>query len=135
MRQAIGLTLHYPQRAADATIPAGIENVPLAGTGLLLRLLETTRSQPQINTAGLLERFRDDPEGRHLGKLLARPPQDEEAVATAVLNDCLGRILDLHQRQRRATLTARAGQLNEEEKAEYHRLMTEMGNSEGTDPD
>ncbi len=135
VRQAIGLVLHYPQRAADAAIPAGLENVPLAGTGLLLRLLETTRSHPQINSAGLLERFRDDPDGRHLGKLLAHPPQDEEDVATAVLNDCLARILDLHRRRRRAELTARSGQLTEEEKAEYHRLISDPGNSAGPDPD
>lgn len=135
VRQAIGLVLHYPHRAAEVAVPPGLEGVPLAGTALLLKLLETSRSHPQITSAGLLERFRDDPEGRHLGKLLARPTQDEESVATAVLNDCLNRILDLHQRQRRAELTARAGQLNAEEKEEYQRLMTGSGNSAGTETD
>jgi DNA primase len=129
VRQAISLALHYPDRAAEVTIPDGLSDVPLAGTTLLLRLLETTRNHPQITAAGLLERFRDDPEGRHLGKLLSQHSQDEETVATAILNDCLGRILHQHQHQRLKDLTNRAGHHTPEEKEEYQRLMANLGNS------
>lgn len=129
VRQAIGLALHYPERAAEVTVPTGLENIPLAGTTLLLRLLETTRNHPQITSAGLLERFRDDPEGRHLGKLLSRPTQDEEAVATTILNDCLGKILHEHQQRRLSELIGRAEHHNAEEKEEYQNLMAKLGNS------
>ena len=133
VRQAIGLVLHYPQRAAAVTPPEELAQVPLAGIPLLLRLLETTAAQPHITVAGLLERFRDDADGRHLGKLLSRPPQDEEAAATAVLNDCLQRIVESYKRQRLQELTARALSLTDKEKLEYQQLMSGSGRSETAD--
>jgi len=56
----------------------------------LVSLIETVQSEPTITTAGLLERWRHDEQGRHLGKLAAADlPLDDEFDPAAELAECL----------------------------------------------
>ncbi|MBT5861549.1 MAG: DNA primase [Gammaproteobacteria bacterium] len=89
VRRAITLILNHPEAGAKLDIEklAGIQR---AGVDLLSALIETAQSEPTITTAGLLERWRHDEKGGHLGKLAAVDvPVDEEFDAAAELDECL----------------------------------------------
>ena len=123
VRQAIALALHYPEIAAQTAPAPGLADVGQPGIDLLVALLETARERPHISTAGLLERFRDDPNGQHLGKLAAQPPLDDEEAAPQVLVDSLTRIISEHKKNRLAELLARRRSLNPAEQQELDRLL------------
>ena len=107
VRRAIGLLLNYPAAGAGFTAVDGLAEVGQPGARLLRRLLDTVAEYPDITTAGLLERFRDDPEGRHLGRLLETVPLDGEAAASRVLGENLDRLVAHDRRARFALLLAR----------------------------
>jgi DNA primase len=89
VRRALTLLLHYPEVAKNLNVEdlAGIER---PGIDLLRDLIETIQAEPTMTTAGLLERFRNHDEGRHLGKLAAvEIPDDEEFDPVAELADCV----------------------------------------------
>ena len=123
VRQAIGLILHFPGAASQVEPVEGLEKVNQPGIGLLMRILEITRDNPQINTGGLLERFREDPNGRHLGELAKEPALDDAEAAPRVLVDSLGRIVANHRKERLSLLLGRRSELNEDEEAELKTLL------------
>ncbi len=102
IRKAITLLLHYPAAAREIGPVEGLARVDQPGAALLRRLLETVRAEPQITTAGLIERYRDDPEGRHLDRLAAVELLDDEAAAAAVLRDSIQHIVAAEERRRAA---------------------------------
>ena len=123
VRQAIGLILHFPGAASQVEPVEGLEKVNQSGIELLMRILEITRDNPQINTGGLLERFREDPNGRHLGELAKEPALDDAEAAPRVLLDSLGRIVANHRKERLSLLLGRRSELNEDEEAELKTLL------------
>ncbi len=100
VRKAITLLLHYPAAGANLPPVAGLEELHQPGADLLRRLLDMIRDNPRIRSATLLERFRDDPEGRHLGRLAAIAPLDDEDAAPAVLADSLDRLIREHREKK-----------------------------------
>jgi hypothetical protein len=74
----------------------------------------------------LLERWRHDEEGRHLGKLVASEvPLGEEFDAAAELGDCLEQ-LEIAGRKERITFLIekqRVNGLSDEEKSELQELL------------
>ena len=123
VRQAIGLILHFPGAASQVEPAEGLEKVNQPGIELLIRILEIARDNPQINTGGLLERFREDPNGRHLGELAKEPVLDDAEAAPRVLVDSLGRIVANHRKERLSLLLGRRSELNEDEEAELRTLL------------
>ena len=100
VRRAITLVLNYPEagKNLDVEMLAGVQR---AGVDLLTTLVETVQSEPNITTAGLLERWRHDEKGRHLGKLAAAAmPMDEEFDAAAELGECLQQLSLAGRRER-----------------------------------
>lgn len=92
LRRAMTLILHNPRAAAgvDASL---LDNVNRAGADLLRSLVEMAQENPDITTAGLLERWRNHEEGQHLGKLAAvEIPESEEFDSAAELAECLGQL-------------------------------------------
>ena len=92
---------------------------------MLHRLIETAQQEPNITTAGLLERWRHDDEGRHLGKLAAfEMPSDEAFDAAAELHECLDQLAAAGRRERVDFLIEkqRVNSLNEDERAELRQL-------------
>ena len=124
VRHAISLVLNYP----DAGLKADVERlagVSRKGTDLLQSLIETVQAEPNITTAGLLERFRHDDQGRHLGKLaMSVMPDDEEFDAAAELAECLDQLAQAGRRERVDFLIEkqRVSGLSEDEKAELRQL-------------
>lgn len=125
VRRAITLLLNNPEsaQAVDVRYILGIER---AGVDLLLALIETVQEEPNITTAGLLERWRHDEKGRHLGKLAAgNVPQDDEFDVTAELNECLQQIAVAGRKERIDFLIEkqRVTGLEEKEKVELTQLL------------
>jgi DNA primase len=124
VRRAIALLLNHPTAALelDITQLAGVDK---PGIDLLQRLIETLHQEPNMTTAGLLERWRHDAAGKHLGKLAAAElPDDEEFDAAAELQECLTALAAVARRQHFDILIEkqRVNNLNEDEKAELRRL-------------
>jgi len=93
---------------------------------LLHDLIETVQAEPNITTAGLLERWRHHPEGRHLGKLAAAelPSLEEEFDPAAELAECLAQLAHSGRRERIEFLIEkeRLGSLSESERRELREL-------------
>jgi DNA primase len=124
VRRAITLVLHHPSAAAGLDA-SRLTDTERPGVSLLRELIETARSEPNITTAGLLERWRNHDEGRHLGVLAAveMPPEDEFDPA-AELVDCLAQLAAAAARDRIQVLIEkeRLNALSDEERSELRRL-------------
>jgi DNA primase len=124
VRHAISLVLNFPDagRKADVEKIAGVRR---KGADLLQSLIETVQSEPNITTAGLLERFRHDEQGRHLGKLaMSGMPDDDEFDAAAELAECLDQLAQAGRKERVEFLIEkqRVSGLSDDEKAELRQL-------------
>ncbi|MEJ2299391.1 MAG: DNA primase [Woeseiaceae bacterium] len=124
VRHAIALVLNYPDagRRADVEKLAGVGR---KGADLLHSLIETVQAEPNITTAGLLERYRHDEQGRHLGKLAASElPADEEFDAAAELAECMDQLAHAGRRERIDFLIEkqRVSGLSDDEKSELRHL-------------
>ena len=120
VRRAITLILNHPEagQKLDTEKLAGVQR---AGVDLLASLIETVQSEPNITTAGLLERWRHDEKGRHLGKLAAADvPLDEEFDAAAELGECLQQLAVAGRKERIEFLIEkqRVTGLSDDEKSE-----------------
>ena len=124
VRRAITLLLNHPEAGEKLDVEK-LADVGRPGIELLLRLIETVQEDPTITTAGLLERWRHDDEGRHLGKLAAvELPNDEEFDAAAELHDCLDQLAVAGRRKRVDLLIEkqRVNTLSDEERTELRQL-------------
>ena len=134
IRRAITLLLNNPQAGRDLNVEK-LAGVTKPGTDLLRELIETVQAEPNITTAGILERWRNREEGRHLGKLAAvEVPDDEDFDASAELEESLDQLAAYRQRERMDNLVKKEGlsSLSDAERAELreHRRGSEMSGSE-----
>ena len=124
VRHAITIILNHPEAGRDLETDR-LSGVNRPGTDLLRALIETVRSEPNITTAGLLERWRHDDQGRHLGKLAAAAlPLDEEFDPAAELSECLDQLALAGRKERIDFLIEkqRVSGLSEDEKSELRAL-------------
>ena len=129
VRRAITLLLNHPS-AAEKLDVAKIAGVSRPGIDLLHDLIETVQDEPNITTAGLLERWRHDEQGRHLGKLAAvEVPADDDFDPAAELGDCLEQLALAGRRERIDFLIEkqRVKSLDEDEIAELRQLSGSRG--------
>ena len=76
VRLAISALLHDPSLALDIGSVAQLEKSTLAGVPLLTKIITIWNQEPNLSTAALIERFRDQQEGVQMQKLLAwNPPE------------------------------------------------------------
>ena len=131
VRHAITILLNHPEAGRSLDI-GKLDNVSRPGTDLLRSLIETVQAEPNITTAGLLERWRHDAEGRHLGKLAAAQlPVDEDFDPVEELKDSLDRLAIGGRKERIEFLIEkqRTSGLLDDEKAELRALTA--GPSDG----
>jgi DNA primase len=124
VRHAISLVLNHPAAGQKADIEK-IAGIRRKGADLLQSLIETVQEDPNITTAGLLERFRHDEQGRHLGKLAATElPNDEDFDAAAELAECLDLLAHAGRKERVDFLIEkqRVSGLSDDEKSELRQL-------------
>ena len=100
VRRAITLIVHFPAAGQRLDIEK-LGGISKPGTELLRELIETVQSEPNITTAGLLERFRNDQEGQHLGKLAAMEiPEADDFDPEAELAECIAQLGMAARRER-----------------------------------
>jgi DNA primase len=135
VRQAIQVLLNYPKQCADISMPEGLANTSQRGAGLLVELLQIASGNPDISPAGLVERFRERPEGPHLEALLADEILISETGAAAELIDNLERIMRSNVELRLEELVAKAGAegLSDAEKDELRSMRVEDHGPSGQD--
>jgi DNA primase len=124
VRRAITLLLNYPA-AVDKLDIEKLAGVNRPGVELLHDLIETVQEEPNITTAGLLERWRHDDEGRHLGKLAAvEVPGEEDFDPAAELEACLDQLALAGRRERISFLIEKQklSSLTDEERGELRQL-------------
>jgi len=120
VRRAITLLLNNPATADKLDIEK------LAGVNRPgVELLHDLQEEPNITTAGLLERWRHDEEGRHLGKLAAvEVPEEEDFDPGAELEACLDQLALAGRRERVDFLIEKQklSSLTDDEKGELRQL-------------
>ena len=124
VRRAISLLLNNPA-AGDKLDIEKLAGVNRPGVGLLHDLIETVQEEPNITTAGLLERWRHDDEGRHLGKLAAiEVPEEEDFDPGAELEACLDQLALAGRRERVDFLIEKQklSSLTDDEKSELRQM-------------
>lgn len=125
VRRVLELLLYAPTLGLEVDIEP-LRSLDVPGAKILLELLETTQKNPNLNTAAILERWRDTDEGRHLAKLASwHPPFDDPQSLKTELNGAISRLLAQHRDNRTEFLLAKAnvGNLSPEEKAELKVLL------------
>ncbi|HIN82213.1 MAG TPA: DNA primase [Chromatiales bacterium] len=90
MRRAIAILIQNPHLSQKVGDVESLRNLPIAGIDLLLQLIEVTRNSPTLTTGGLLERWRDSEQVKHLSVLA----QHDLVVSEDVLEDELAGALD-----------------------------------------
>ena len=126
VRKAITLVLHHPAAAAQLGQVNDLNNVKLPGIELLQRLLKVIRDNPQIKTAGLEERFRNDTEGCFLSRLAGQPPLDDEKAAPSVLRDNVARLIEHGLRDRQNALILHRNTLDDAQRAELANINAQL---------
>ena len=129
VRHAISLVLNHPEAANKLDVEK-LAGVNRPGVDLLRSLIETVQAEPNISTAGLLERWRHDEQGRHLGKLAATEvPADEDFDPALELDECLAQLAVAGRKERidflieKQTVTG----LTDDEKNELRALTSGPG--------
>ena len=124
VRRAITLLLNHPSAAKKLDLEK-IAGVSRPGIDLLHDLIETVQLEPNITTAGLLERWRHHEQGRHLGKLAAvEVPEGEDFDPAAELADSIDQLALAGRRERIDFLIEkqRDNPLDKDEVAELRQL-------------
>lgn len=125
VRYAIALLLEHPHIVKALPNIHVLEQVNVKGIELLNKLLALCSSKPELNSAQVLENFRDTIEGQHLAKLMCWVHGVEEEAAEDVFLDSIEKLLNTFVEQRTELLLqkARAGQMSPEEKLELQALL------------
>ena len=124
VRRAITLLLNHPEAATKLDVEK-IAGVTRPGIELLHDLIETVQEDPNITTAGILERWRHRENGPHLMKLAATGmPVEEDFDAAAELADCLQQLVLARRKERVEFLIEkqRVSGLSDDEKSELRQL-------------
>ncbi|GMR03909.1 MAG: DNA primase [Gammaproteobacteria bacterium] len=136
MRLAIALVVQHPELAADAPDQHFFGDLDLPGAPLLQAVLGLLKTRPGMNTAAIIEHFRDTEHQPHVAKLAAwqHPAlqQDVAAEFQGVL-DWL-RKTAAKARTDRLLDKQRAQGLDSTEKAELARLLSEKQEKSGFSP-
>ncbi|HHS83386.1 MAG TPA: DNA primase [Gammaproteobacteria bacterium] len=126
LRLVVALLLQCPGLAVLAGEPERFRNIGGTGANLLVQLLELLQANPGLKTGAVLERWRDQEEGRYLAKLAQwKPPFDDVAELEAEFKGALT-LLEQQLKERRAEELlhkARAGVLSSEERDELQQLL------------
>ncbi len=138
VRRAIKMLVQHPELASDFPDVSVLKDLDLPGAPLLLELIDLLRENPDFSTAKVLERYRTNEAGAHLGKLAAEElsPLGEgiriefEDAIRAVVRRAEERRLETRRDELEALI--KAGTASEEEKQSYREIIARLGRtSEG----
>ena len=125
IKKAITLVLNYPKIVKNIDdFSTNDQNKP--GTEILKKLIDTIKEESKINTAGLIERWRDDKEGRYLGQLaITELPENTEFDALTELKNCFLLLEKIYYKERINILIDKQSknELSAKEKNELGKLI------------
>ncbi|MCP1728460.1 DNA primase [Natronospira proteinivora] len=125
VREAIALVLQHPRLAAHIPQTGEVAALDVKGAETLAALLEAGQNEPDITTATLLERWRDQPEHPHLERLAGSEiPGDQETLGRH-LAEIIQRLTGPHAIEARLDALNRKAaetELNQAEKQEMREL-------------
>ena len=135
LTQAIVLLLHHPKAArAIGEVPAFLQGEH-RGFAVLRELLEITRLEPELNTAQLVERWRERPEGARIAELAAEESLVRDARAAgrdlAMALKRLAAEFGPDKRLDELIALSRERKLTNEEQQEFQRLLGARGGEAG----
>ena len=135
LTQAIVLLLHHPKAArAIGEVPAFLQGEH-RGFAVLRELLEITRLEPELNTAQLVERWRDRPEGARIAELAAEESLVRDARAAgrdlAMALKRLAAEFGPDKRLNELIVLSQERKLTSEEQQEFQRLLGARGGEAG----
>lgn len=125
MATAISLLLQYPAAAVDIGDPDRVAALTQQGAEYLRRILDRIRQDADINTARLVEGFRDSGVYDYMERLASHDNLVQEQSVAQHLNDTLDRLQELQNDERRAELLEKSRQqsLDEGELEELRTLL------------
>lgn len=120
VRKLLRLLLINPQLANrnPEVNPQALDPGLSQGLTLLMKLHAFCTSQQAIHTGHILEHFRDDPDGRHLHKLLQADHDADDTKPDKLYKDSFNRLIEQQLHARFEQLRAK-GSLTTEEKQEF----------------
>lgn len=125
IKKAITLVLNYPEIVKNIDdFSTNDQNKP--GTEILKKLIDTIKEESKINTAGLIERWRDDKEGKYLGQLaITELPENTEFDALTELKNCFLLLEKIYYKERINILIDKQSknELSAKEKNELGKLI------------
>jgi DNA primase len=130
LRHAIAMLLQYPELASRVEGPFPFSALRQPGVALLVEMIELLHERPHMNTASLLEHWRDRPESRHLATLLQRESlldegrDDLAAEFTSAITE-LNRQFSIQRRDELLDKFKFAG-LSEQEREELQQLSRQV---------
>ena len=134
VRLAIAMLLQQPSLADQVPDDPGLAELDLPGMNLFLAVLQVLESTPRINTALIVESFRDSEHQHNIAKLAVwQHPVLDQNVETE-FTGLMQRLREISATQRieRLLQRQRNGEANQAEKAELARLL--MQKKETTRP-
>lgn len=130
LRHAIAMLLQYPELASRVEGPFPFSALRQPGVALLVEMIELLHERPHMNTASLLEHWRDRPESRHLASLLQRESLLDEGRddLTAEFTSAITELNRQFSIQRRDELLDKFkfGGLSEQEREELQQLSRQV---------
>ncbi|MFD2164935.1 DNA primase [Thalassotalea euphylliae] len=128
VRLAIALLLEKPELVKALPDTTILRQLSVPGIDLLNEILEICAASPQINSAQIIEQFREREQGAQLSKLLCWEHQIDSEHAEDVFLDSIEKLLNTLVEQRTESLlhNARLGQLSPDEKRELQVLLNEQ---------
>jgi DNA primase len=126
VRRAIALLLQHPTLAAKVTEKLRLNDLDLPGIALFTEMFELLIANPGLNTASVIENFRDSEHIHHLSKLAVWDYPAMVVNADAEFIEVINRLTEMSTRQRAARLLQKqeSGGLNQAEKDELARLLS-----------
>lgn len=127
VRVAICSLLHHPELAPDLGDMSWLRQAPMAGATVLADLVESLAKQPHLTGAALVERFREQPAGEHLARLLAQElPTPAEGIA-AELRAAMDRLKEAAQRANHEPIpNDPPSKMSDREKEVYRRQIEDL---------
>ncbi len=129
VRAIITLLLQNPKFGLAISAPYGFDALEQPGIGLLVELLNTIRTRPEITTASLLESFEQHDDYAALQKLAMLEIPGDDASWTLEFADALEQLAKQTRQQRLNELRQQMAQqgLSDDETRELRELLTVKG--------
>jgi DNA primase len=136
VRAAVAMLLHNPALARHVADPTEIGGVDAPGMELLRELLALLQAEPRLNTAAVMERFRESAHRPHLEKLVVWTHPMLEHDVEAEFRGLLEQLRRAAHAQRTDALLhkERAQGLDQTERTELSRLLAEQGRFDSPGP-